>query len=309
MSKDEPEKTKVFVSCGQGSPDERKTAAEIAEVLRGLGFDPYVAIVEQTLKGLRENIFWNLETAEYFLFVDFRREQLANSAEYRGSLFTNQELGVASYLDIDVIVLRQKGVKREDGLMRFLQANAVEFENLDQVPELVSKRVVEAGWQPGWKRHLRLALCDPLFTDAVAQDGRLNRFFHLSVHNEHYRRPALMCSATVESIEEVQMARQIPSRPVELHWAGSSEQFVTVAPGRSREVDLGFIPHGDPTRFVFNSFSTGTQYMPPLVGPGWFHVAYIVTSSNFPSARCLVRLTIGSHVAHGEVELLESGSA
>jgi len=73
-------------------------------------FDCYIALNEQTVLGLRENIFAQLTKSEYFLFIDFRREQLiysdgspplapsgSTSTRYRGSLFTHQELGIASF--------------------------------------------------------------------------------------------------------------------------------------------------------------------------------------------------------------------
>ena len=48
----------MFISCGQAKgTDEERIAAEIARRLQELGFDPYIAIQEQTLRGLKENIF------------------------------------------------------------------------------------------------------------------------------------------------------------------------------------------------------------------------------------------------------------
>jgi len=293
-------RAKVFISCGQRGGPERETAEKIANVLRDKGFEPYVAIAEQTLKGLRENIFWNLETSEYFLFVDFRREQFANQLDSRGSLFSHQELALASYLDIDVIVFQQEGVRKEDGLMRFLQANALPFKEPGDLPALVAQRVDDAGWNPGWKNSLHLEMCDPPFTDAKAQDATFNRFFHLRVRNLHQRKTALNSCAFVESISRTGDA--IPFRMVELRWAGSSEQFVLVPPGLPREVDLGFVPHSEPRLFAFNSFTTSTQYMAPLIGPGQFDLTYVVASTNFPLARFKARITVGSALDEAVVE-------
>ena len=76
---------KVFVSCGQATDLERQAADAIAEQLRQLGFDPYVAVQERSLRGLKENIFARLADSEYFLFVDFRREQLQDTSARLGS--------------------------------------------------------------------------------------------------------------------------------------------------------------------------------------------------------------------------------
>ncbi len=70
-------RARVFLSCGQSKQsDERDIAHRIEERLRDLGYDPYIAVEEQTLKGVKENIFRQLESAEYFVFIDFKREVL-----------------------------------------------------------------------------------------------------------------------------------------------------------------------------------------------------------------------------------------
>ena len=58
---------RVFISCGQ-RPEARETevAAAVATALANEGFSPYVAVRQQTLQGLKENIFEKIEEAEYF---------------------------------------------------------------------------------------------------------------------------------------------------------------------------------------------------------------------------------------------------
>jgi hypothetical protein len=46
-------RARIFISCGQGKKaGERETAHAIAERLRALGFDPWIATEEQTLSGI-----------------------------------------------------------------------------------------------------------------------------------------------------------------------------------------------------------------------------------------------------------------
>jgi hypothetical protein len=121
---------RVFISCGQSrESDEIQVANGIAARLEKLGFDPYIAVAEQTLRGLKENIFEQLRKSEYFLFVDFKRELLVSmeSQVCRGSLFSHQELAIASFLNIDVLAFQEKGVKQTDGLLQFLQTNCISF--------------------------------------------------------------------------------------------------------------------------------------------------------------------------------------
>ena len=94
-------RARVFISCGQSKDtDEPKIAEKISKRLTALGFDPYVAVAQQSLRGLKENIFEQLSRSEYFLFVDFKRERLEGTSDHRGSLFSNQELALASFLEI-----------------------------------------------------------------------------------------------------------------------------------------------------------------------------------------------------------------
>lgn len=61
---------RVFISCGQGDKRERKAAARVAEALRELGFDPYLATQFQSVRALRENIFDQLRDTEYFCSLE-----------------------------------------------------------------------------------------------------------------------------------------------------------------------------------------------------------------------------------------------
>ena len=83
------EPARVFISCGQRDGDERDFAHRVKEMFeRELGFEAYVAVYEQTLRSLRENIFERLANqTEYFLFVDFCREKIDGRTEHRGSVF------------------------------------------------------------------------------------------------------------------------------------------------------------------------------------------------------------------------------
>jgi hypothetical protein len=52
---DDDLRARVFISCGQSDKgDERQIAHQIRETLINLGFDPYVAVREQSLRGIRE---------------------------------------------------------------------------------------------------------------------------------------------------------------------------------------------------------------------------------------------------------------
>lgn len=65
-------------------------------------------------------------------------------------------------------------------------------------------------------------------------------------------------------------------------------------PRSKRDLDLGFVLHAQPTHLNFDSFTTSTLYMHPVVGPGEFRLTYVVISENFPPARVTVDVTLGT---------------
>jgi len=70
------EAARIFISCGQNKDtDEARIASATKIKTKSLAFDPYAAIDVQTLQGLKESIFAQLENSEYFIFVDFKRER------------------------------------------------------------------------------------------------------------------------------------------------------------------------------------------------------------------------------------------
>src|SRR5208283_363343 len=125
------EKARVFISCGQSKESEEVLIAQrIEKELIAMGFEPYIAVAEQSLKGVKENIFTKLRSSEYFLFIDFKRERLfkgndpfVDTGAHRGSLFSHQELAIAAFQDYDVLAFQEASVKKDDGILKFIQTN------------------------------------------------------------------------------------------------------------------------------------------------------------------------------------------
>ncbi len=160
----------VFIGCGQSKHSDEVTIANaIKSKLEQLGFSPYVAVNEQSLRGLKENIFEQLRSSEYFIFVDFKRERLVcehPEEVYRGSLFSHQELALASYLDIPVLAFQESGVKKDDGIIRFLQTNAEQFTDRHFLPDVIAERVRALRWNSGSRNELVLVREPDQYIDA-----------------------------------------------------------------------------------------------------------------------------------------------
>ena len=302
-------RAKVFISCGQAKGEEQATANAVGNKLRELGFDFYIAVQEQTLRGLKENIFRQLETSEYFIFVDFKREilwtcpgKLANALKlvskapliHRGSLFSHQELAIASYLDIGVLAFQESGVKTLDGILGFLQANAIPFTDRSQLPELIAEKVQEriknGLWDPKWKNVLTLEREPKQFSDAFRlgpQEPKPfpGRFFHIDVCNRHRNKMATNCYGYLERAVNLQTSKEISFKTVEYKWAGYILPNATILPRQARRLDAFWIDHRSPTKLWFNAFVDSSEYIPTIEGEGCYELTYIVAAENFPTSR------------------------
>ena len=299
-------KAKVFISCGQKKDTlETSVAQEIYDVLEEMGFDPYVAVQEQTLRGLKENIFSQLSESEYLIFIDFAREQIGENVKYRGSLFSHQELAIASYLELEVMPFQQRNVSFE-GMMAAMQLNPIPFDDPRDLPKMISEEVKERGWRPDWKNIIQIDIAKEEFQDAQiigTPKPRMARFFHLTVRNRNIRKIALSCTAYLEAVIKLPENVLTPSKTVELKWAGYTMPTVAIMPLSERELDAFYILHEEPVVLRFNCFSDSGHYLPPILGYGEYLLSYVVISENFPIARITVKATIGNSVEIASLEL------
>src|SRR6516164_5311885 len=308
-------RARVFISCGQAKgTDEERIAAEIARRLQELGFDPYIAIQEQTLLGLKENIFARLENSEYYLFIDFKRERLVgltSDAECRGSLFAHQELALASYLGIDVLAFQEEGIKKNDGIMQFIQANAIQFADRSMLPRVVADSIRRSDWNPNWRNELVLEREPGQFTDAnkemVIRTGPrpndlstrsfVGRHFHVDVRNRHRSKIATNCYAYISRIVNLGTNEENPFRTVELKWAGYVLPNAHILAGQVRRFDAFWIDTEHPAEVQFNLYADATDYIPRLRGAGRYRLTYQVVSDNFPSTSLSLLLNLNASLS------------
>lgn len=293
---------RVFISCGQNkASDELKLAEDIGAKLASLSFDPYVAVGEQSLRGIKENVFGQLSRSEYFLFVDFKRERLDGTDIHRGSLFSHQELAVASFLGIDVLAFQEHGTKVTDGILGFIHANAIPFSERNRLPELVAasvqQRINEGRWDPRWRNELALERRPEDFTDPVIRNtGQTGRFFHIGVRNRHRSKTALNCYAYLETASALDSGSDVPVRQVEFKWEGYMLPNAHIHARTVRSFDAFYILHDHPTQIQFNSpFCDAWPFLPNIGGPNsHYKLSYAVLADNFPPARRSFLLNISN---------------
>jgi hypothetical protein len=228
-----------------------------------------------------------LESSDYFLFIDFPREFLVqiyegalSGREHRGSLFVNQELAIASYLDIQVLYFQHSSVKKRDGLNGHLHINAQEFKSLEQLPDLIKSVILEANWSPKWKNALKMEYVAKRFADE-------NDYYHIDVKNHHNRKHATNCYAYLSNVENCDTGKSIECPIVETKWAGVGLANVVIRAGDTRKFDGFRIAHLSPgASFRRNTFADTHEYEINLqdMPYGSYILTFEVLSDNFPKA-------------------------
>ena len=156
----QPHQAKIFLSCGQASPEERSFSKALKRTLESkkYNFKVFVAASESTIKELDRELLDHLKTSDYFLCINFCREIVSDSINnkcfYRGSLYTNQEIAMAAavgFSSSNMLILSHKNIIR-DGLLKTIITNECEFDNIKTLPKLISEKISERGWQSNYCR-------------------------------------------------------------------------------------------------------------------------------------------------------------
>lgn len=282
--------TKIFVSCGQRkSTREIEVASKVCEIIKKRGFEVFLATETQSLGALTNCIYQEIEICEYFLFIDFKRDLCVDptgksKSFYRGSLFSHQELAIASYLEKECLLFREKGMPLE-GIQQFLVSNAIEF---DSANDSLYKQVEEGlkKWRSGWKNQLRIDVAQPVYEDAInVHARRKERYYHLSVFNDHYAKHAKNCYAYLLNFNCGPKGHE-KIKNSEMIWSGYGTASMTILPKDNKELDIAVLSleNGLNCLIYFPSPATSSYYQPNAINlkKGDFLEARVkVVSDNF----------------------------
>lgn len=283
---------RVFISCGQRDSREQNVGMAVKQYFTDRGFEAYFAELVHSSEALTENIFRFLNDSEYFVFIDFKRERLAGD-EHRGSLFVNQELAIATFLQLPGIGFTEKGVKRE-GILDYHIYNAIPFEEGTQI--LAALKEETAGWNPSSVNELAIRY-DP---NATTKGTLLSNWpgnppsdwYHLEVLNRNKRKHALSCIGYVTEIHRLESDQKYNLPTIELNWSGIGEVTANIIAGGRRDLDAFFVVQGH-DHVLFHERSLGTtnpRYHLPKLVPGRYEIEFAVVSANFATvaSRCLL---------------------
>jgi len=294
---------KVFVSCGQ-SQDEMDYVRPVSEWLESEGFEPYVALAAQSLSDIDAGVIAELRSADYFIFIDFKRERVAYEGcgeVHRGSLYAHQELALAHAFGFPhCIFLRESGVESE-GMAKFIQVNPVEFSERADVLPRVQKAIAERGWSVDYSRQLVVPR-DPgksgnpyLYRDHARYGSGIRSMRVISwgvpVENRRADQPAFHAVARLVRIVHPGGREQpSPDRSC-LKWGGAVGYDRTIFPNGYEDIDaisLNFDSDGD---FYLHS-ARDISPRGPIIhrARGTYRLHYEVCAFGFPSLEFALRL-------------------
>lgn len=279
---------KIFISCGQASAEERQVAADLEVWLRGRGFDPYVAIQTQSLQDVNSGIIGNLRSSDYYIFIDFKREQIdtlvSGTPEYRGSLFTHQELAIAYLLDFEfVIYLREQNVRLE-GLGQYLLTNAKTFDDKNDVLAIIQREFAQRQWDTNYSK--QLVVSDLIYAGAWkftdhARSGD-EHIWHISVENRRRDIPAFNTLARLFKIT-IPDGNIIDSPDQNfLKWAGKTKTFsTTIIQGDKTSFDCIALDCHQPSHVYLHSEEDRPPRQPIIRTPGHYILHYQILAIGF----------------------------
>lgn len=293
---------KVFISCGQATKPERDVARNFRKWLGKKGFDPYVAIETQSIQDVNSGIIGNLMSADYYIFIDFRREKINDSPEeYRGSLFTNQELAIAYTLGFDKTLFLQQSNIRLEGMAKYVLSNAGRFDNLEEIPKILKEEIKKRRWDPDYSRHLVPASIQ-MFRQAVQYTDHTRSYnqyiWHAEIENRRHDFGAFSTIARLESIQVGGNQITSPDKSY-LKWAEQSGYERTILPRESAKFDAFAIDDKPGYNCVYLHSSADVYPRRPILPNrlGQYMLHYQVFAQGFPLMQFAVALDLTGNIA------------
>ncbi len=307
-------KARVFISCGQRTKREENIGLEVDRYFRERGFKTYFAKKVHSPEALTEHIFAHLKESEYFVFIDFKREKIKScklrlekkkSNEFRGSLFVNQEIAIATFLKLQGLGFSEKGVKRE-GILNYQIFNAFPFKDGTEI--IAKLRKETSNWNPESVNELFLSYDkrgdhkDIILSNHPQKP--LTDWWHIEVKNRNKSKHAFSCLAYLSYIKDIDNEKKIEIPTIELNWSGLGDYTVNIMADGKREFDALFIIQPEnKVRFQSRGLTTTSpRFQLPVLDNGTYLLEYSVVSSNFDIASR--RFLLKHPRSHKEIEFI-----
>jgi len=276
-------KARVFISCGQRSSGEKSIGMAVEKYFRDRGFDAYFAERVHSSEGLTDHIFRFLQSSEYFVFIDFRRDALDDKS-FRGSVFVNQEIALATFLKLQGLGFMERGVRRE-GVLDYQIWNPIEFEGQSDILSRLSQET--SAWDPDSVNELFIDYDRSKVSWSVTISNNSNKplsdWHHLTVKNRSKIKHAFSCSGFLASILDLGGGEGIPVPTVEMIWSGFGAHEANIIADGERELDAFYVMHREnDIRFNQRSpLTTEKRFWMPTLKQGTYLLTYSIISDNF----------------------------
>lgn len=296
---------RVFISCGQNSAEEIRIAAEIKawfeEPTRG--YSAYIAIEIQNLYDINNAIVKELILSDYYIFIDFRREPIGRRKlfirEFRGSLFSHQELALAYNLGFDKVIFLQEGGLTSEGFLKYIQSNSKFFKKRNQILKLIQEEVRNKKWSPLYSRHLIIGGIVKIPSPIAYGDHTGSRnvyIYECRIENNRGDKAAMNTLAILKSIEGPNGQAIYPDTSY-LKWAGQIGYSRTIFPLNSARFCLLQIDYNDLLSVYLQSAADIHPRLPIISGQaGNYKLSYQVFAENFPMLEFQVLLNLTGNI-------------
>jgi len=296
LSANQPHRAKIFLSCGQASSEEKAFATNLKKRLEGkrYNFQVFVAISESTIKELDRELLDHLKTSDYFLCINFRREIISDvhkeQCGYRGSLYTNQEIAMASAVGFgseNMLIFSQKGIM-PDGLLKTLVRNDCEFSDNEELSKLIFEKIAKWSYQ-----YSRCLLVSDVYFNGGPWDwrGKKEWIAVMKVENRRSQWIATNCVAHLKSLKNGSGEEKNLEETYPLKACGIEQYSHTVWPHSTVKFDMLSIQVGKTDLFLHTQYDR--EYQAIVQGPGIYFLSYEVYAEYFPVIEVNVDLAVG----------------
>lgn len=294
----------VFLSCGQRD-GEREIARQIQHMIQTefemecynadslQGFDDVMSITDR------------LSKADYYLFVDFKRD-----GGLPISVFTHQEFALARAWGItEMIAFQEEGLKSH-GMISYVLAHPIPFSR-DRLLNLVREEIRKR-WDKAFSRNLVICGLSTSPPDKIINFGdhtgqSLEKVWYVRVSNRRNDRPAFNTVAILYSVTHVATGEQRRPDSAYLKWAGQMGFHKTIFPQDEAHFDAFAIRVGVPGVFLHSAADVVRE--PIITEVGSYKLEYRLFSESFPPVTALITLNYTSPIGMKQTIQLSTTSA
>jgi hypothetical protein len=177
-------KFKIFLSCGQRER-EKKTGLDVSNYFNKKYNDTLEILFSEEIfdsKGLTEIIYKNLNLCDGFIAVFHKREKI-NKTTFKSSLFANQELAIASFLEKkNFRIYAEDGVELE-GIRKYIMNRDIPFSSTKDIINDLEPVIKE--WLGIWKPKQELIQVNKpdLIQISNQEKGMIGMDFQINIDN------------------------------------------------------------------------------------------------------------------------------